>query len=255
MLAHSLDSPAVAHPPASIPEVSILMPAFNLAGRIGPAIERVAAATAPIGPVEIVVCDDGSQDGTYREATKTADRLSQKVSIVRHEQNRGKGAALMTAFAASTADTVVFLDADLDLPPEQIPELLGEFRQSGADVLVGLKQTAMAPGRYPGYRRVLSKIFSGLIGLLFHPPVAETQTGLKLLRRSALESTAPALRVERYAFDLELIVGLHRRGYVITQAPVNLSQGASNTGVSLRTMFEMARDTLRIWVRARFGRI
>lgn len=231
------------------------MPAFNLAGRIGPAIERVAAATATMAPVEIVVCDDGSEDNTYLEAAKTAAELSHEVSVVRHEQNRGKGAALLTAFAASKADTVVFLDADLDLPPEQIPNLLGEFRQSGADVLVGLKQTAMDPGRYPGYRRVLSKIFSGLIGLLFDLPVTETQTGLKVLRRSALESAVSVLRVERYAFDLELIVALHRRGYVIGQAPVKLSEGASNTGVSVRTLFEMARDTVRIWFRRLSGRI
>lgn len=231
------------------------MPAFNLAGEIGPAIERVAASTVSIQPVEIVVCDDGSQDETSMEATKTAEKLSSRVRIMRHERNRGKGAALLTAFAASTAETVVFLDADLDLPPEQIPELLDEFRRSRADVLVGLKQAAMDPGRYPGYRRVLSKIFSGLIGVLFDLPVTETQTGLKVLRRSALEATVPALRVERYAFDLELIVALHQRGYLIKETPVKLSEGASDTGVSYGTLFEMGWDTLAIWVRKLVGQI
>ena len=113
----------------------------------------------------------------------------------------------------------------------------------------------MGPGRYPQLRRVLSKTFSGVIRLLFHLPVGETQTGLKAFRRPPLTEVLPNLRVKRYTYDLELLVGLHRRGYTISEAPVELSEGASDSGVSIGTLWEMGRDTLLIWLRTILRRI
>ena len=249
-----LHSPAVTDslPPAK--GLSILMPAYNLEGVISHSIERVARVSVGLGEVEIIVCDDGSFDKTRSEAVMAAQRV-ERVTVVHHDANQGKGAALMTAFGASTMPTVVFLDADMDLPPEQLGPLLAMFHKSRADVLVGLKQSAMEPGRYPGYRRVLSKLFSGAIRVLFRLPVEETQTGLKVFTRDALASVIPKLSVERYAFDLELVVALRRAGFDIIGAPVELADGASNRGVSARTLWEMGRDTIRVWFRAVTGRI
>jgi glycosyltransferase involved in cell wall biosynthesis len=234
--------------------VSILMPAYNLGDSIGAGIDRVVAATSAMTPVEIVVADDGSADTTRREA-ETAASAHPNVVVVGHRPNQGKGAALQAAFSASTRQTVVFLDGDLDLPPEQLPALVEHFRASGLDALVGTKQGAMEPGRYPLLRRVLSRTFSGVIKLLFRLPVGETQTGLKVFRRDPLAEVLPRLRVKRYTYDLELIVALHRRGYAIGEVPVELAEGASESGVSLGTLWEMGRDTLRIWLRAVFGRL
>lgn len=230
------------------------MPAYNLAGTIGAAIERVVRAAAPLERVEIVVADDGSRDGTRREAEEAAARFD-NVLVVGHEQNRGKGAALVTAFSASSLDTVVFLDADLDLPPEQVPGFVQRLYDEGVDALVGTKQAAMDPGRYPQLRRMLSRIFSGVVKVLFRLPIAETQTGLKAFRRAALTAVVPRLTVERYTYDLELLVLLDRSGFTMRQAPVELALGASSSGVSVRTLWEMGRDTLRIWLRAVSGRI
>lgn len=234
--------------------VSILMPVYNLAGSIAASIDRVRAATQDIAGVEIIVADDGSTDASLANAKAAAAGLD-SVTVVGHSPNRGKGAALRTAFAASTRDTVVFLDGDLDLPPEQVPHFLHRFQASGADVQVGTKRGAMAPERYPPLRRILSQVFSAVIRLLFRLPVGETQTGLKAFRRGALAETLPILRVERYSYDLELLVALHRRGYSITEAPVQLAEGASGSGVSFRTLWEMGRDTFRIWLRTVLQRI
>ena len=249
----TLARPVTDRPPSSN-GLSILMPAYNLEAVISSSIERVADLAGDLGDVEIVVCDDGSEDRTHAEAAATADRL-ERVRVIRHEHNRGKGAALLSAYAASTMPTVAFLDADLDLPPEQLKSLLALFRDSGADVLVGLKQDAMEPGRYPGYRRVLSKLFSAAIRVLFRLPVEETQTGLKLFTRRSLDAVLPKLSIERYAFDLELVVALRRAGFDIIGAPVVLAEGASSRGLSARTLWEMGRDTVKVWLRAVLGRI
>lgn len=241
---------------ASIPQtgVSILLPAFNLADSIGANIVRVVAATTELSPVEVIVADDGSSDGTRAISEETAARFG-NVTVVGHSPNQGKGAALQAAFAASKYRTVVFLDADLDLPPEQVPWFVGQLESGGTDAIVGTKQGAMEPGRYPMLRRVLSRIFSAVIRLLFRLPVDETQTGLKAFRRDALDDVLPTLTVRRYTYDLELLVALNRKGYTITEAPVELAERASGSGVSVRTLWEMGRDTLRIWLRTIFGRI
>ena len=243
--------PTPQHRPRAI--VSIVMPAYNLGETIAANIDRTVSAMSAMAQTEIVVVDDGSTDGTGAAAAEAAAG-HHAVTVVSYSTNRGKGAALKAGFEASTGSEVVFLDGDLDLPPEQVPMFMDHFRASGADALVGAKQTSMEPGSYPLLRRVLSKLFSGTIRMLFRLPVKETQTGLKVFHREPLEAVMPALRVMRYAYDLELIVSLHRRGYRIEQAPVELAEGASAGGVSVGTLWEMGRDTLRIWLRSVFGR-
>jgi len=225
------------------------MPAYRLAGSIGPDIDRTVAALAPLNDYEIVVVDDGSDDATGAAARAAAKSYSQ-VSVLSYSTNRGKGAALQSGFETASGATVVFLDGDLDLPPEQVPGFLDEFERQDVDVLVGAKQRAMSPGTYPALRRLLSRIFSTTISILFRLPVSETQTGLKAFRRKPLEDFLPELEVKRYTFDLELLVRMQRAGYRIGEAPVTLAEGASATGVSLRTLWEMGRDTAATWVRS-----
>ena len=229
------------------PAVSVVLPAYRLGSIIATNIERVAATFPTDGSVEIVVVDDGSTDDTYAEARKAAGHLPQ-VTVVRHETNRGKGEALFTGTRASHAELVVFLDADLDLPPEQVPRLLTEME--GVDVLVGAKRRSMGEGRYPLARRVLSRLFSLCTVGLFRLPVRETQTGLKVLRRQVLNEILPQMRIHGYAYDLELLVRAHRGGYVVREAEVDLGPGASTAPLRLAMLWQMGRDTVKLlwWI-------
>lgn len=229
--------------------VSVVMPVYRLASTIADNIDRTAAALRDIADCEIIVVDDGSDDGTSAAAERAA-RRHDRVTVVSYTPNRGKGAALQQGFATTTGDTIVFLDGDLDLPPEQVPSFIDVFHATDVDALVGAKQRAMAPGTYPALRRVLSRVFSTTIRALFRLPVAETQTGLKSFHRKPLDDLLPGLEVKRYTFDLELLVRMNRAGYRIAEEPVVLAEGASATGVSPRTLWEMGRDTLAIWFRS-----
>ncbi len=228
--------------PPSFDSVSVVLPAYRLGEHIAANLVEVAAA---LPGAQIVVVDDGSDDNTYEQAQQSTTRLP-RVSVIRHDQNRGKGAALQTGTAAAEESIVVFLDADLDLPPAQLPGLLEVFGERGADVLVGTKQTQMSGGRYPWKRRALSLVFSFVTRILFRLPVDETQTGLKIFRRSVLDEVFTDLRIFGYAFDLELLVRAHRAGFRLTQVPVDLRVGASSAPLRLSTLWEMGRDTVRI---------
>jgi len=228
--------------------VSILMPAYQLEAEIADNIDRVAGVVADWPSVEVIVIDDGSVDDTRGFADKAA-ATHDFVSVVGYPINRGKGGALKEGFNYATGEAVVFLDSDLDLPPEQLPGFLNEFTQLGVDALVGAKRSAMAPGRYPVLRRVLSLTFAAVNRVLFRLPIRETQTGLKAFKRSALEGTLPILETPGYAFDLELLVRIRKAGGSMAEAPIALAKGSSS-GLSLSTLWEMARDTVKIWIRS-----
>ena len=228
--------------------VSILMPVYQLESAIAANIDRVVGVVADWPSPEIVVIDDGSTDDTHAAAEKAADAHS-NVSLVGYSVNRGKGAALKEGYPHTTKDVVVFLDSDLDLPPEQLPAFLSEFERLDVDALVGAKRGSMTSGRYPVVRRVLSLIFAAVNRLLFRLPIRETQTGLKAFKRSALEASLPHLDTAGYTFDLELLVRIRKAGGSMAEAPVMLAKGSSQ-GLSMSTLWEMARDTLKIWVRS-----
>ena len=224
------------------------MPAYKLESTIADNIDRVAAVVGPWVDSEIIVIDDGSPDDTRGFAEKAATH-SNCVVVVGYPTNRGKGGALKEGFQYAAGETIVFLDSDLDLPPEQLPEFLDSFYRADVDALLGAKRSAMVAGRYPLLRKFLSLAFSAVNRLLLRLPVRETQTGLKAFRRSALEETLPKLETERYAFDLELLVRIRKAGGTMAEAPVSLAPGSSS-GLSLATLWEIGRDTVKIWLRS-----
>lgn len=231
------------HTPAT--GVSILMPVYQLESDIADNIDRVASVVAGWNQVEVIVIDDGSTDDTRSSAEKAAANHD-FVTVVGYPTNRGKGGALKEGFGYTSQETIVFLDSDLDLPPEQLSGFVNEFEKLNVDGLVGAKRAAMAPGRYPVLRRILSLAFAMVNKVLFRLPVRETQTGLKTFKRAALADTLPHLETDGYAFDLELLIRIRKAGGSMAEAPVALARGSSS-GVSVATLWEMARDTIKIW--------
>lgn len=221
------------------------MPAYQLGEEIGPNVRHVLASLEGTEPHEVVVVDDGSTDDTGRILSELAAE-EDRVRLVRHEVNRGKGRALISGWEASRGARVVFLDADLDLPPEQVPDLLRHLAE--ADVVVGTKREAMSRHDYPPLRTVLSRLYSAATNGLFRLPVGETQTGLKVFERSVLDRILPEMRIFGYAFDLELLVRADRLGARMVEVPVTLAEAAKESSFRLGMARELAFDTLRLAV-------
>jgi glycosyltransferase involved in cell wall biosynthesis len=230
--------------------LSVILPARNEAHHIRANVRRVCEALAG-EELEVVVVDDGSGDGTQAEAQAAAAE-GLPVKVVRQEPNRGKGAALFRGVAESTGELVAFLDADLEIAPENVRRLADLLVSSGADVLVGSKSEGHSD--FPLRRRLLSRAFRAAVSFLFGLSVGDTQTGLKLFRREVLERVAPRMTSSRFAFDIELLVAASRFGYTIAECPVPASFGRERRmgRMSLRTMLELLADALRIYYRASF---
>lgn len=229
----------------------MVLPAYQLADTIYNNLTHVVRTLGP--DYEIVAVDDGSSDDTFGEMRRA--RLDAPALVIeRNPINQGKGEALRRGFSKASGDIIVFLDGDLDLPVEQVPRFIEVLEASQADVLVGSKAAAMEAGNYPSKRRLLSRMFSAVSKLLFRLPVGETQTGLKVVRRRVLDAVFDDVRVVRYAFDLELLVRAKRAGFSLEEASVELRPDASSAPLHLNTLWEMGRDTVRIFLWSVTGR-
>lgn len=226
------------------PRLSIVLPAFRLEPVIYQNLFEVVKAVEGLGTYEVIVVDDGSPDRTGDEARRAAAQLP-TVTVLTHPQNRGKGQALTTGAARATGEIVVFIDADLDLPPEQIEMVLAEL--PGNDIVVGAKRTSMSGGSYPAARRVLSRTFALGTAALFRLPVEETQTGLKAFRREVLDRVLPELRLSGYAFDLELLVRANEAGFKMREIPVELGPSAASAGLRRSMLWDLGRDTGKLF--------
>ena len=230
--------------------LSVILPARNEAHHLRANLQQVCEALAG-QDLEVVVVDDGSHDATAAESVRAAE-AGLPVRTVRQPENLGKGAALFRGFAESTGELVAFLDADLEIAPENVLRLLQKLRESGADAVVGTRRGE--PTGFPLPRRLLSGAFRHGVAFLFGLPVEDTQTGIKLFRREVLERVAPRMSTSRFAFDVELLVAVTRFGYAIAQCPVATSYGRDGGlgRLSPRHLAETGADALRIYYRASF---
>ncbi len=169
--------------------LSIVIPAYNEEDGIAEIAERVLAirpalAEANVGPLELLVVDDGSRDRTVEIASQIDG-----VTLVRHERNKGYGAALKTGFGLARGDLIGFLDADGTYPPEYFPALCREAME-GSDLVIGSRM-AGAESRMPRTRRVGNLFFATLLSLLAHRRVTDSASGMRVFRREILERLYP----------------------------------------------------------------
>lgn len=229
--------------------LSIVTPAYKEGEHIYANLQELIRAADDMGlPYEIIVVADGEVDDTYQQACRIE---SDKLHVYQYQTNQGKGFALSYGFYRSTGEVVVFIDADMDLPPHQIKDFVESVKTGAADIVIGSKRHPLSQVRYPTRRRLLSRCYQALIRALFDLRVTDTQVGLKAFRREVLETVLPRVVVKRYAFDLELLVVAQLLGFrAIKELPVELHYQFTGSGVGLRAVRHALQDTAGIFYRA-----
>jgi len=231
--------------------LSIVVPAYNEAARIAGNVAAISSAASEIADAfEIIVSDDGSADGTYAAALEIS-RKDGRVKVVETRPNAGKGWALRKGALSAKGDYIGFLDADLDLHAEQFARLYETMRRENADAVIGSKRHPDSQVEYPPLRRFLSLAYYALVRILFGLGLTDSQTGIKLFRRDALLAVLPLLVVKRFAFDIELLVNLHRRGFKIAEAPVAMRFTRPLSRITPGEGLAAIRDTLAVFYRLR----
>lgn len=204
------------------PDLSIIVPAYNEEARLGPTLRDYVAYCRSGGrSVELIVVDDGSLDRTSM-VVGTVAAESPEVRLIRLAENRGKGHAVRSGVVNAQGRFVLFADADGATPLSEI-ERLESAMAAGADVAIGSRALAHTGVRVRArlHRRVIGRVFHGLVELLTVPGVKDTQCGFKLFRGPVAHDLFSRMRIQGFSFDVELLMMAQRRGYRIAEIPVN----------------------------------
>ena len=232
--------------------LSVVVPAYREQGRIAATVDRLRSELDELtatNDLEIVVVDDGSGDGTAAAA-----RAAGADTVVEHERNRGKGAAVRTGIAAATGRTVAFTDADLAYPPQQLRPLLAEI-EAGFDVVIGDRRhgdsdTVTATSRL---RALGSAVVNAATHVLLLGNYRDTQCGCKAFRSDVARVVAAPGVVDGFAFDIEILHLVERYGLSLCEVPVEVTNSSTSTVRAVRDGLAVGRDILRIRRRSRRG--
>jgi putative flippase GtrA len=227
--------------------VSVVIPAYHEEDRIGSTVVAVRTALVGLGDVEIVVVDDGSNDGTADAARDAgADQ------VVVQPVNRGKGAAVRAGVQVARGRTVVFTDADLAYSPDQIVGLV-EAIEVGWDVVVGSRKhdatTTLVRARR--LREIGGRVINWLSHVVLLGHYRDTQCGLKAFRSDAAARIFALSRVDGFSFDIEVFAIVERSGLALTEVPVTVANTTRSTVSVSRDAMRLVRDLFRIrrWAR------
>jgi dolichyl-phosphate beta-glucosyltransferase len=229
--------------------LSVVIPAFNEARRLGATLERITAYLEAHGtPSEILVVDDGSIDGT----ADVARAARGGVRLLRHERNCGKGHAVRAGMLATSGERRLMTDADLSTPIEELARLETAL-DDGFDVAIGSRAVAgsRVEVHQPAYREAMGRVFNRLVQALLLPGLHDTQCGFKLFTAAAARTAFASCRLDGFSFDVEALYVARRRGLRIAELPVVWRNDAA-TRVGLGGGGTAFLDLLRVrWAAAR----
>ena len=201
--------------------LSIVIPAYNEARRLPGTLPRVVEYASRLDePVEIILVDDGSSDGTA-EVTASIAATSGLVTLLRSDRNRGKGAAVRRGMLAARFGHVLFSDVDLSTPIEEAAKLRGALAR-GADVAIGSRRLSDSDIQVhqPWLRDVAGRTFSGVVSLMLLPGIRDSQCGFKAFRRATARELFGRQRLDGFGFDAEILWLARRLGYRIAEIPI-----------------------------------
>ena len=220
-------------------DITILVPAYNEARRIEATLGKVLAyLPGRFERSEVIVVDDGSSDGT---ADLVEKRFGDRVRVLRRSKRGGKGAAIKSGVMAARGEWVLFVDADLSIPIEEV-EKLASFGES-TPIVIGSKRAPGSEIEYPALRRFLGGLGQTLISVLVVPGFEDTQCGFKLYRTDVARAIFAHQRIDGFGFDFEVLFLARRLGYGVSEVPIRCAHKIGGT-VRMKTYVGVLKEVL-----------
>lgn len=225
------------------PEISIIVPAFNEAGRIVAPLRTILEFASEGGVIiEVIVVDDGSSDHTASIAQAELESRPEITSrVIRYEINRGKGYAVKTGLHAAAADIALFTDADLSTPIDELEKLVDPIRRGEYDVTFGSRalDRSLIGTHQPWRREQGGKVMNLVIRLMSGLGFADTQCGFKAFNMLTFRPLLNLMTIDRFGFDVEFLFVAARHNLRLAEIPVRWND-VEGSKVSV------ARDTRRM---------
>jgi glycosyltransferase involved in cell wall biosynthesis len=240
------------------PSLSIVVPAFNEAARIGATLQTILDYLDEHAlDGELIVVDDGSSDNTAEVAEQSfAQRRRVTTRCIRYEKNRGKGHAVRTGLLAAHAPIALFSDADLSTPITETPKLVRPIESGENDLTFGSRalDRSLIGVHQPWRREQGGKVFNLIVRLATGMPYWDTQCGFKAFRMSACRPIIEAARIDRFGFDVELLYVAQLAGLRLDEIPVRWDHNDGSKISVLRDSLRMFNEVRDIRRAARGGR-
>jgi len=208
----------------SVHRLTIAVPVYNERERVGPALKELLSTSFPV-EVEIIVVDDGSSDGTADTIAELG--LPDSVRLIRHERNRGKGAALRTALDAASGDVFVPFDADLEYQAADLVHCLQPLLAGETELVYGTR----AFGSHTSFNFwyvVGNKFLNLWANVLFNCYISDLETCYKMARTSVLRGLD--LQANGFDIEAELTAKLLRAGYRPFEVPIGYKARSREQG-------------------------
>lgn len=228
--------------------LSIVIPAYNEEQRLPATLDQVFRwlDQSPYADSEVLIVDDGSRDQTAQLVEARA-ASEPRLRLVRNPGNRGKGYAIRNGMLSAHGEWILFSDADLSAPIEELPKLLDSARRQNAAVAIGSRALDRSLiGVHQSQWRELSGIFfNRIMRMITGLPFSDTQCGFKLYRRDAAQRIFPLQRLDGFSFDVEDLFIAHTLGIPSLEVPVRWNN-VEGTKVSMMNGIASFLDLLRV---------
>jgi dolichyl-phosphate beta-glucosyltransferase len=227
--------------------LSLVIPAFNEAGRIGATVSRVCAyLDQQAYDWEVIVVIDGGPKAAAGEARAAAGSRS-NVRVLENDTNRGKGYSVRRGFRDARGERLVFIDADLSLPVEGLDGMMARF-EAGADVVIASRtaQGSRTEGAPPAGRDLMSRLFNFAVQAIAVPGIADTQCGFKGFTARAAKAIFSVAQSDRFGFDVEALYLARKNRFRIDELPVTVRYHGGSSVNRVSDGVRMFADILAI---------
>src|SRR5713226_3872823 len=230
-----------------MPTYIIIIPAYNEGARLGTTLGRVLNyVAAQRWDAEVIVVNDGSRDQTA-DLVRSYAQTHPALRLLENPGNRGKGYSVRNGMLNARGEVLLFSDADLSSPIEEVPKLLNAI-SSGTDIAIGSRwlRSELQTGRQPLYRQLFGRVFNLLLRTTLGLKYKDTQCGFKAFTRRAAETIFPRQRIERWGFDPEILFLAKKFGFKVAEIPVEWAHSEGTRISPLRDGARMFEEMLRI---------
>lgn len=228
-------------------KVSLVIPMYNESSIIEGAIKTFSEyLKSKYEDWELIFVDDGSKDGCG-DAVRKASEKEPRIRLEGYQDNRGKGCAVRTGMLAAKGDIVVFTDCDNAYGEDAVGRMIDMFSESKADIIIGSRN--LSKDGYKDYtfiRKLASKTYIKVIGIVAGFKFSDAQSGIKGFRREAAQKVFRNCEVDRFAFDLEAIMIAQKAGFKIEEMPVTIINHRESKVRVLRDAFKMLSDVRKM---------
>lgn len=224
-------------------KISLIIPMYNESAIIADAVKTFSSYMEKrFADWELIFVDDGSADGCG-DVVASASEQDARIRLCRYTPNRGKGHAVRTGVLAAEGDIILFTDCDNAYGEEAVGNLADTIEKSGVDIVVGSRN--LSKDGYEGYtflRKLASKTYIKVISLAAGFKLSDSQCGIKGFRAAIAKKIFSNCEVDRFAFDLEVIMIATKLNATIAEMPVKIINHRESTVHVFRDSIKMLRD-------------